>query len=133
MENNFFGGDCLVVSISDEQQLTNYNQKLIALREEKNSCPDRRHSRYIGEIINDIDDTEFRRKLLLEKMSVMRLPQNQFNNSQVHLGIGDNIGRDKIENNPPEKWHQKWWGKLILTIVGGLILAFLVYEIGWNR
>lgn len=78
----------------------------------------------------DIKDIEFKRKLLLERMSVIKSPQ--INNSQVHLGVGDNVGRDKIKNNFSEKWYQKWWGQIIVGLIILVIGAFFVYKLRLN-
>ncbi|MFA6549962.1 MAG: hypothetical protein WCT36_01235 [Candidatus Gracilibacteria bacterium] len=31
-----------------------------------------------------------------------------------------------------EAWHSTWWGILSLAIAGGIIIAFIVYKLGWN-
>jgi len=39
----------------------------------------------------------------------------------------------QTDNQLKEKWHQKWWGQIIILIIGGLILAFFIYKFGWNK
>lgn len=59
-------------------------------------------------------------------------------NEKIQIAInGDNNSglinsHNKIIHNN-EDWYKKWWGQLILMILGGLILSFLIYKIGWNR
>ena len=36
-------------------------------------------------------------------MSVTKSSQNQFNNSQIHFGTGDNVGKNKIKSKYSEK------------------------------
>ncbi|MEK7142291.1 MAG: hypothetical protein AAB818_01760 [Patescibacteria group bacterium] len=100
----------LLVETSDDTQLYWLDKKLISLREEKNSYRGR-HSRLDTDIENDTEEVEFRRKLLLEKMSVSKPPKIEY----------------------IEKWYQKWWGQIIVLVVGGLILSLIVYIIGLNN
>lgn len=57
-------------------------------------------------------------------------PSFVVNNSQLHFGTGDNIGKDKIENNDKEESNKKWYKRpevmvpIILTIVA-IVIAFL--------
>lgn len=32
-----------------------------------------------------------------------------------------------------DRWYKKWWGQIIILVIGGLILAFFVYKFGWNK
>ena len=55
---------------------------------------------------------------------------NTFINSQVHLGSGDNIARDKVisDMHRAEEWYEKWWGQLILAVAAGAV----IYYMGWH-
>ncbi len=55
---------------------------------------------------------------------------NNFYESQIHSGIGDNA--QKISTKPEKDWYEKPLGIITLTVVGGLILAGIVYFLGWN-
>ncbi len=99
----------LLVETSDDTQLYWLDKKLISLREEKSAYRGR-HSRLDTDIENDIEEVEFRRKLLLERMSVSKPPKIEY----------------------IEKWYQKWWGHVILTILCQLIIAFVVFKFGWQ-
>lgn len=124
---NSYSDNDLLLNVSDETQLHLYDNKLIALREEKDDYRGRR-GMFGVDIEKDIEDTEFRRKLLLEKMSVIKSSQNQFNNSQIHFGVGDNVGKDKTKS----KYSEKWLRQIIMTILGGLIIAYLTFKFGWK-
>lgn len=124
--NSYSSNDWLL-SVSDETQLHWYDNKLIALWEEKNAYRGR-HSRLDVDIEKDIEDIGFRRKILLEKMSVTKSSQNQFNNSQIHFGTGDNVGKNKIKS----KYSEKWLWQISMTILGGLIIAYLAFKFGWQ-
>lgn len=42
---------------------------------------------------------------------------------------------ERIAKNLEEKkdasWHETWWGVLLLTFIGGIIVAFVVWKFGW--
>lgn len=82
---------------------------------------------------------EYSEKANEENLDQPRIAENQYyniKNSQLHFGTGDNIGGHKIEKYLQESnklWHEKPLGMLIITVVAGLIIAFLVYEFGWNK
>lgn len=31
------------------------------------------------------------------------------------------------------KFYEEWWFKFILTIIGGLIVAYLIFKLGWSK
>lgn len=117
----------LLAETSDETQLYWLDKKLIALWEERRADRGRR-SRFDIDIEEDIKDIEFRRKLLLEKMNVTKMSQNQFSNSQVHFGVGDNIDKNKIEN----KHAEKRLSNIIISIAVGLAITYLTFKFGWQ-
>lgn len=116
----------LNANLSDEEQLERYDQALIRLTDENNMIKLCNFDMGNPEIERKIKDIEFRRRLLLEKMSVSKLAQNQFNNSLVHMGIGDNVGNKIIR-----KFSEKWWKQIIVGLIVMLIGGFLLYKFGW--
>ena len=30
------------------------------------------------------------------------------------------------------KWYEQWWVKWVLSVLGGLVVAYLIYYFGWN-
>ena len=75
-------------------------------------------------------------KLIFIKEEIPKQPVNIVN-SQVHLGVGDIIGRDKIEERPENRNEKEWYEKPIGLIIVGIIIAivasFLVFHFGWNK
>ncbi len=57
---------------------------------------------------------------------------NNYNNSQIHYGIGDIVGKDKVISNNEKKWYEKPIGIIILMVLGGIILGGILYSLGWN-
>jgi len=51
---------------------------------------------------------------------------NNFTNSQIHSGRGDNIGQDKILKD-----HQNWLTSYWVQVIAGLTLAGLLAVVGW--
>ena len=58
----------------------------------------------------------------------------QITDSQVHLGIGDNVGENKIEEKiiPPTSsaWHTTWWGRILIGVVIGLVVFTITLIVG---
>ncbi|HLB41997.1 MAG: hypothetical protein A3F13_04925 [Gammaproteobacteria bacterium RIFCSPHIGHO2_12_FULL_40_19] len=69
---------------------------------------------------------------------------NKFENNEfegLDVGIEDrgerttakgNIFRWLSQQHLAEKWHQKWWMKLLLSLAIFLIGSYLVYYFGWS-
>lgn len=65
-----------------------------------------------------------------EKQQPLNLPNININNSQVHLGKGHNI----LDNNQTkENFLSKFFWQFILVIIAGLIIAYIVFQLGWNK
>ena len=39
---------------------------------------------------------------------------------------------NKFTGSATVRWYQIWWGQLAILIVGGLVVAYMVYVFGWN-
>ena len=48
------------------------------------------------------------------------------------VASGNKFTERKQVINAKIRWHQNWWGQLAILVIGGLILAYLVYRFGWN-
>lgn len=89
--------------------------------------------RSVHEIEADIEDIEYKRKLLLEKMTVVsrKIPGRSVNltNPQFHFGTGDNIGKNKTETKESNKGFLYEHRHPTMLIIIGLVL---VVFFGWK-
>ena len=84
------------------------------------------------EILFDPFGNEKKKILELKKIEKTEIKPVNINNLQVHLGHGDQIGRDKIINNnlPNKKQHETLIERIIIgiviTVIGGIVLYFVL-------
>lgn len=45
--------------------------------------------------------------------------------------INEITEKSSFEKIKKEKWYQTWWGQLLLMVIGGVIIAFLIYNLGF--
>ena len=57
-----------------------------------------------------------------------------FDNEGERNKVKDSRFRGKILQGEEKQkgWHTTWWGILILMIIGGVVIAGVVYFVGWN-
>ena len=48
-----------------------------------------------------------------------------------HFNISNVDYKDRAPEEKATEWHTTWWGVSILTVFGGLIVAFCAYKFGW--
>lgn len=106
MESEIFSTLIQESKMSDKKRLENYDRYLISLRSDEKGV----YFWRAGEEPNlekEIKDTEYKRKLLLEKMKLTNM--------------------QKLD-----KWYQKWWGQIVILVISDLIIAFIIYKFGLN-
>jgi hypothetical protein len=136
--------------LPEEQQLELLDSRLIQLREEKNASEEsyRWRGRDIYLIKKDIADTEYKRKLLYERLSVKSRTGNsvsshsQENHNYFSGVIKDNtiVGdgtlikfeNQKNEKRHPKNWYEKPFGIVFLAVVAGVIIGGFLYLLRWN-
>jgi len=64
-----------------------------------------------------------------EKEDIKHEKSIQINDSQLHFGKGDNVGRDKIEKKQDNKDKKKWYFNPWLIAIGVLIFGMILEQI----
>ena len=132
-------------SLSNEEKLSIYDNLITQLGEALEEDRVNPYSRMSNDTkcscMKDLSRLEKRRKLLVESMGVLNksgtiispVSQN-FLNSQVHYGQGDNTSEDKVVENKYNKkeWYEKPFGIIGITMVAGIVIGGLLYLFGWN-
>ena len=50
--------------------------------------------------------------------------------AENYKGKGEVSSFDK--NKSSDKWHQKWWGQLLIMVFSSLTIGFFIFKLGWN-
>ncbi len=111
----------LLREMPDEDQLGCIDFRLIQLRGEKESAEGVYYrGRNIALIDKDINNYEYHRKLLIDRLSVKNSSDSS---KKTKIIQGDSTSM---------KWYEKPLGILILAIVGGVIVGGLLFWFGWS-
>lgn len=71
-------------------------------------------------------------KKIINNGRIISLGKRPVNVIQTEDYSGNGVIKTE-QSNIEEKIYQKWWFKFTLTIIGGLIVGYLIFKLGWNK